>query len=478
MTPEVTFLYVPGEMIGYGRMGVYVAAELAKRGIRIYNSDGRPSSTFNDEKTAEMRGSGAFAAESPTNVICWASTPSHAKGAFEGQYRAMLTMWESMSLPEAFRDTFHEFELLMVPSWQNVELFSRYHDNVKFVPLGVDPDLWHYIPVTPPKQTFDFLINGRGKRKGVDVAYEAFQTVFGGFTAKAGQPIPRLIMKSLKGHGDYYSPAVSQVTGRLDPIPERDLYAQAHCYLQPSRGEGFGLAPLQAMALGRPTILTNAHGHESYAHLGIGLDWEPSDADYFMFGDAGQWWEPDFDGLCEAMWDVYNNYDDHCVAAHAAAEIIGKDWTWSNTTDAFLEALGGELTKPYTGSGVWRENVAQHFPVVTLKDHHMNAAGIDYQFKAGETFYVSADVKRVLYDAGLLDPMCLSEDDAGLAPEQLASLPHYLAHKSHCFTCGQELNSRPNLADKYFRLDELERENARLRKRLEFFEQQVVAGVR
>lgn len=462
MNPTLTFLFVPGEMIGYGRMGVYVAAEMAKRGITLYNSDGRPSSAFNDEKTAELRGSGAVAPDSPTNAICWASTPSHSKGAYDGQFRSMLTMWESMRLPEAFRETFHEFELLMVPSWQNVELFSRYHDNVKFVPLGVDTDLWHYIPPAPSSKTFDFMIAGRGKRKGTDLAYEAFQTVFGGFTPSLSQPVPRLVMKSLKGHGDYYAPGVHHVTGRLDAIEERDLYASAHCYIQPSRGEGFGLQPLQAIALGRPTILTNAHGHESYAHLGIGLDWTASDADYFMFGDAGEWWEPDFEGLCEAMWDVYNNYDAHCDTAKSNAAVVAKDWTWSNTTDAFLESFGDELTKPYTGSGVWQGNVARHFPVVTLKDHHMNAAGIDYQFLQGQEYYVVADVKRVLFDAGMLDPVCLTEDDLGLAPQQLEALPEYLAHKSHCFTCGQELNTRPNLADKYFEKAELERNVAEL----------------
>ena len=62
---------------------------------------------------------------------------------------------------------------------------------------------------------------------------------------------------------------------------ELDLYRSCHAYLQPSRGEGFGLQPLQALALGRPTILTNAHGHASFAHLGIPLDSTMQKAAYF-----------------------------------------------------------------------------------------------------------------------------------------------------------------------------------------------------
>ena len=87
-------------------------------------------------------------------------------------------MWEAMTLPEAFRETFHEIDTLIVPSEHNVALFSQYHDNVKYLPLGVDPELWHYIPPTPPTRYFNFLISGRGQRKGVDLAFKAFREVF------------------------------------------------------------------------------------------------------------------------------------------------------------------------------------------------------------------------------------------------------------------------------------------------------------
>ena len=39
---------------------------------------------------------------------------------------------------------------------------------------------------------------------------------------------------------------------------EVDLFAEAHCYLAPSKGEGWGLCPHQAIAQGCPTVLTDA----------------------------------------------------------------------------------------------------------------------------------------------------------------------------------------------------------------------------
>ncbi len=107
----------------------------------------------------------------------------------------------------------------------------------------------------------------------------------------------------------------------------------------------------------------------------------------------------------------------------------------------------------------------------------MLAAGRTLQFVGGEKYFVTADTKRVLFDAGLLDPICLLEDDTGLAPSQLEHLPHYIASKSHCFTCGEELNTRPRLADKYFQFDEMQREIERLNRELDFFRQQHLARV-
>src|SRR5205807_7448785 len=98
-------------------------------------------------------------------------------------------------------------------------------------------------------------------------------------------PIPRLVMKNPKAE-NFYGDRVLMVTGRMSNQAEIDLYQNAHCYLQPSRGEGFGLQPLQALACGIPTILTDAHGHKDFAHLGLGLSSKMAKADYFIYGDA------------------------------------------------------------------------------------------------------------------------------------------------------------------------------------------------
>jgi glycosyltransferase involved in cell wall biosynthesis len=433
-------------------MGTMIAAELAKRGITIYDRDGRPPEFEKGGTIYPLAPTdGRIAPPSPTNVISWMSVPTHRDGSYDRQFNSILTMWESRQLPEAFRDTLHEFDLIMVPSPQNVELFSKYHPNVRLVTLGVEPELWHPIPAPPVGRFFDFLIAGRGSRKGTDIAYKAFKTVFRDFTPTGSQPIPRLHMKSLRGHGDFWSDNVVHHVGMLEPLAERDLYAAAHAYIQPSRGEGFGLQPLQAMALGRPTILTDAHGHESFAKLGIPISADVSKADYFIYGNAGEWWEPDLDETCEAMWDVYNNYTFHVEHAARSAETIAREFTWANSADQYIAAHDGQIGRPYTGTGVWTESVRRLYEIITTRDWDGDICGIQYQFQTGKPYHVLADVKRILFDSNVLDPACLGDGDQGLTPGQVEQLGKYRADHEYCRTCHRRLNDgTPTRADEIF----------------------------
>ena len=67
-----------------------------------------------------------------------------------------------------------------------------------------------------------------------------------------------------------------QFLGRRDDVPE--LMASADVYVQPSRVEGFGLAPLEAMAAGLPVITSDAAGMKEMVE-GAGLTFPVGNAD-------------------------------------------------------------------------------------------------------------------------------------------------------------------------------------------------------
>lgn len=488
---RLSLLYVHSPEIGYGRMGTKLSDALRRAGVDIYD----------DMPTGGGIDNSPFKPPTARTAACahvsWFSTPGHCRGWWKGQTRSILTMWESRHLPEPFRESLDEFDTLMCPSLQNVELFSEYHDNVRFVPLGIDPTEWY--PLERPKMDtthFTYLICGGGKRKGVDLVVEAFKKVWGnhGSWPEDG-PVPRLIVKSPRSSALYGHERIEVLSGFIGDLEERALYSLAHVYVQPSRGEGFGLQPLQAIAQGCPTIATDAHGHLAYRDLiTYPLGWTIQDTppESFHHGPAGTWWEPDPDELCESMEDAYYNYEsllDTCVQNGLRA---GLELNWDRSAQAYLDAVGRErLELPdifpadwhdFEGEQEWIAPRQRRYGISVIKPQLFDVAGtqlymvpsygkckLGHEVTAGplplgeesmsvpcsytgcpdvvmvtrKVYYEVADIKRILFDSHMLDPSCLQGIDHGLLPEQAERIPNYTAAHANCPTCHQKLNTNP-----------------------------------
>lgn len=431
---EINLNYTHSETIGYGRLGVKLAAALEAKGVEVYTHMPPPDSVVYDEIGAQGRKAGT------ASTACWVSVPTHATGWWSTQQVAIFTMWEAMRLPESFRENLHQFDTILVPSDQNVELFSQYHPNVQRVLLGVDPVEWHYVKREAPGRYFDFLIGGSGSRKGTDLAYKAFLAAFP--QADGSGPVPRLVMKNPRSES-FHHDRVEMISGKVSAEEEQDIYAAAHCYLQPSRGEGFGLQPLQALAQGCPTILTDAHGHASFAHLGYGISAEAAQSDYFIYGDAGQWWEPNLDELIDQMRWVYDNYDEACEKAKVAAAVIAHDFTWANTAEQFLDAVPD--AGPFV-PGEWVEPAPLRYRIRVKRNVKADIAGRRVVLEPGVDYWELADVKRILWESGALDPACIN-DDTCITEDRFEALGLDKREVDYCTSCGQRFGSGLTRAD-------------------------------
>jgi hypothetical protein len=235
-----------------------------------------------------------------------------------------------------------------------------------------------------------------------------------------------------------------------------------HVYVQPSRGEGFGMRPLQAMAQGCPTIATNAHGHAAFGDLityPLGWTLQETPPQSFHHGPAGSWWEPNFDELCDAMEDAYLNYDRAVFKARVNAEVVGREFTWDETARKYLDVIGREnLELPDVEPKEWMEPVARRYLVRVNTPREFEVGGLQYRLEPNRDYWEPADVKRVLFDGGHLDLACLpqnmlvnidgdggppqmSELESGLTPEQLERIPDYTGSAALCPTCHQMLNT-------------------------------------
>jgi hypothetical protein len=417
----MNFMYTHDNATGYGRMGTQLHRAFTGLGIEVLEHL-RPE-------------------DSPAPVALWATLPAGAQGWYEGQHRCLLTMWETTRLPEGLRDGLHNFEQVFVPSLQNVELYSQYHDDVSYVPLGVDPEAWAYRARQAPGRKFRFLADGRGLRKGSDVSAKAFKAAFP--KGAGADPKPELMFRG-SWATRYTNQDVKVSSARLDDQAEAVLYAYAHCYLAPSRGEGWGLQPLQAIAQGLPTILTNAHGQEAFADLGWGVRAKLAKADYSLYGESGDWWEPDLDGVVDHMRYVYDHYDVACQVARRHSATALDRFTWDNSARSLVSQLTADLGAVVVARR-WARPSRRLYPVVLRVPHNCQVAGETFCFRAGKVYHERAEIKRLLFEAGFLDPACLALDgaDTGLVPAQCERIKAVSAAHEACPTCGQQVNSRP-----------------------------------
>lgn len=265
----------------------------------------------------------------------FALKPNMVKGWQQQQVAHLLTMWETNWLPPEFSMYLNSFKTVLVPSLHNWELFSQYHDNVKVIPLAVDRSTWHP-RLHKPNKKFKLLCGGsEWYRKGLDVVLEVFN--------KLQLPDAELHIKIVPPHlfapKDLEYPNVIVHRQWMTVEEERDLVLSADAFISISRGEGFGLMPLQAISAGIPTILSDAHGHKEFSDLAthkISTTSVPTAKGVWQ--NMGNWDEPDQEATAEAIKDIYNNRDKYRQQAEKTAPQT-EAFNWNTSAKQLLQIV-------------------------------------------------------------------------------------------------------------------------------------------
>jgi glycosyltransferase involved in cell wall biosynthesis len=323
----------------------------------------------------------------------------------------VFTMFESDTLPCGLHENIHEFDTVFVPSKQCVELFSVVSPNVVRCPLGVDPEVWPYVERPEIDRYFNIYMPGQGARKGTDVSFKAFQAAFP--KAKKLDPEPHLMAKSL-GDDGFYDERMEKRIGVISSDEERSFYDAAHVSINLARGEGWGLFPLQAISMGIPTILTDAHGHAEFSHLGLPVSATKVPAGKFLYGDAGMWWEPNLDEAVEWLRDIYENYPVYEDFAWRMSTKCHDEFHYGHSAKAMMDAIGDS---DFVDRGEYYKSQSREFLLRVTRYLNPFIGGITYEFEKNHDYWVPADVRRVIKDAGFLEESCLV-DQTGRVPGQ------------------------------------------------------------
>lgn len=121
------------------------------------------------------------------------------------------------------------------------------------------------------------------------------------------------------------------------------LISSAHVVCQPSRGEAFGLVPLEALSVGVPVVATACTGHSEYLSEStpgaiVVATGEPEPIDDLPGAMAPRL---DWEDVSVALCAAYNYWDELHTAALAHARSVTERWSWERQLAPLITQLKG-----------------------------------------------------------------------------------------------------------------------------------------
>lgn len=271
----------------------------------------------------------------------------HSITRLDTRYKIIYTMFESDKIPEDWIDYLHAADLVIVPSKWCQKIFKESGVDTIVIPLGYNDKVFKYYK-RPKRKTFTFLhYDAFNVRKGHFEVMEAFDRAF-----RPEEPV-RLLLKTTREvvsvpiNKTAY-PNVDVIYGRVDEKELAQICHQADAFVFPSRGEGFGATPLEAMATGLPTIVPNAHGISEYFDPKYMYEVkapEKCTAIYRRLSDVGNMVKCDIGDLAAKMRYVYDHQSEAAEMGEAASKYV-KKYTYVKTAKILKAKIDDIKSKP------------------------------------------------------------------------------------------------------------------------------------
>jgi len=225
---------------------------------------------------------------------------------------------------------------------------------IHLVPLGVDVRYFNPGITAYPNPGGEFVFLALfewGERKEPSLLLQAFNDEF-----SAREPV-RLLCKVInRDPGVRLKEEIRRLRLRADggkisylfnlEFPHYQLgalYRSANAFVSVSRGEGWNMPLMEAMACGLPAIATDWGAHQEFVHAGIAYPLRvrklvPARAKCPYY-DGFRWADPDPEHLRFLLRHVYEHRDEARARGQAAAREMAARWTWEAAARKIIARL-------------------------------------------------------------------------------------------------------------------------------------------
>jgi GT2 family glycosyltransferase len=272
-----------------------------------------------------------------------------------GKYKIGFTMLETDRIPAEWVRQANLMDEVWAPSSFNARTFleSGVSRPIHVMPLGVDPNYFNpKIARYPLTGMYTFLsIFEWGERKMPEILLRAFSDEF-----RADERVV-LICKTLNSDPevDVYAQMAALELGSMGGrihlslnqiVPTSQLgslYCSADCFVLPTRGEGWGMPVIEAMACGLPVIATDWSAHCDFMN---GENAYPLPLSRMVPAEAKcpyykgfKWAEPSYHHLRRLMRHVFENQAEARAKGQRASSDVLEKWTWDQAAQKIVNRL-------------------------------------------------------------------------------------------------------------------------------------------
>lgn len=266
-----------------------------------------------------------------------------------------LTQFETDHIPFRHIENVGKANHLIVTSKFQVAVWKRSGMKlpISVMTPGIDTDLFSRVD-RPRGQKFRVLILGAlSGRKNTAGAVRIFQRASNGdpgwqLTIKHRGPITldAETLKQIRHDG-----RIKLLTGDMPPAQIVGLYHNHDCLIWPSKGEGVGLPPLEAMSTGMDVVLSDSSGMSDYMDRKhcwpIRIDrMEPAHLDGTFskeyiedFGGVGNWWLPDETHGVQQLQKAMTAWYEGKGKGRAAADYVRSHHTLQHQAESVLRVV-------------------------------------------------------------------------------------------------------------------------------------------